>query len=270
MYGAEVTRSKLTVPALKGRKGGTRLACLTAYDYGFARVVDAAETDVILVGDSLGMVVQGRRSTLAVSVEDIAYHTRAVAPAATGALLMVDLPFLSYATVERALQAAELLMGRAGAEMLKLEGAGNVLDAIAALSSRDVPVCAHLGLTPQSVHRLGGYKVQGREERAASQLFDDARRVVDAGADALVLECVPSDLAERITAAVPIPTIGIGAGPRCDGQVLVLHDALGVTGGRRPRFVRNFMAGADSVQGAIAAFVQAVRDGSFPGPEHQY
>lgn len=271
MYGGETVRSKLTVPALRARKGGDKIASLTAYDHGFGRLVDNAGVDVILVGDSLGMVVQGRRSTLAVSVEDLAYHCRAVAPAAQTALLMVDLPFLSYATVDRALDAATIMVGQAGAEMLKLEGAGVVLESIKALTSRDVPVCGHLGLTPQSVHRMGGYKVQGREERAASQLLDDAMRVVDAGADALVLECVPADLAAKITAAIPIPTIGIGAGPSCDGQVLVLHDVLGVTEKKRPpRFVKNFMTGAVSIQAALAAYVQAVRDGSFPGPEHQY
>src|SRR5690606_34865782 len=213
-------RRPMTVPGLAdARAQGRRLAMLTAYDAGFARVFDAAGVDLILVGDSLGMVVQGRASTLPVTVDDIAYHTGCVARGLTHALLVADLPFQADATPERALDAATRCL-QAGAGMVKLEGAGPKLDVIRFLAEREIPVCAHLGLTPQSVLRLGGYRVQGREETAARQLLADAHAVTAAGADLLVLECVPSALAATITAEVAIPTIGIGAGPACDGQIL--------------------------------------------------
>src|SRR5690606_22940296 len=224
----------------------------------------------VLVGDSLGMVVQGHDSTLPVTVADIAYHTAAVARVLTRALLLADLPFQADATPERALDASTVLL-QAGAQMVKLEGAGPKLEVIRFLTEREIPVCSHLGLTPQSVLRLGGYKVQGREQQAAERLLADARAVAEAGAALLVLECVPTPLARRITEAVDIPTIGIGAGPHCDGQVLVLHDFLGLDSGhRRPRFVKDFLAGGGSVDGAVRAYAQAVRDGSFPGAEHAY
>ena len=262
----------ITVPGLaEARRAGRRLAMLTAYDAGFARVFDANGADLILVGDSLGMVVQGHDSTLPVTVDDIAYHTRAVARVLRRALLVADLPFQADATPERALESSTALL-QAGAGMVKLEGAGpHKLAAIRFLSAREIPVSAHLGLTPQSVLRFGGYKVQGREEAAAAQLRADALAVAEAGAALLVLECVPSALAKDITAASPIPTIGIGAGPHCDGQVLVAHDMLGLDSGhRRPKFVKDFLAEGGSVAGAVRAYVQAVRDGSFPGPEHLY
>ena len=262
----------LTVPDLaEARRAGRRLAMLTAYDAGFARVFDASGADLILVGDSLGMVVQGHASTLPVSVDDVAYHVRAVARGLARALLVADLPFQADATPERALEASTALL-QAGAGMVKLEGAGpHKLAAIRFLAAREIPVSAHLGLTPQSVLRFGGYKVQGREAAAAAQLRADALAVAEAGAALLVLECVPSALAEEITRASPIPTIGIGAGPHCDGQVLVLHDMLGLdTGHRRPKFVKDFLAEGGSVAGAARAYVEAVRAGSFPGPEHAY
>ena len=262
----------ITVPGLaEARRAGRRLAMLTAYDAGFARVFDANGADLILVGDSLGMVVQGHDSTLPVSTEDVAYHVRAVARGLRRALLVADLPFQADATPERALDASTRLL-QAGAGMVKLEGAGpHKLAAMHFLAAREIPVSAHLGLTPQSVLRFGGYKVQGREAAAAAQLRADALAVAEAGASLLVLECVPSALAAEITAASPIPTIGIGAGPDCDGQVLVLHDVLGLdTGHRRPKFVKDFLAEGGSVAGAVRAYVQAVRDGSFPGPEHAY
>ena len=262
----------ITVPGLaEARQAGRRLAMLTAYDAGFARVFDVNGVDLILVGDSLGMVVQGHDSTLPVSVEDVAYHVRAVARGLRRALLVADLPFQADATPERALDASTRLL-QAGAGMVKLEGAGpHKLAAIRFLAAREIPVSAHLGLTPQSVLRFGGYKVQGREAAAAAQLRADALAVAEAGASLLVLECVPSALAAEITAASPVPTIGIGAGPDCDGQVLVLHDVLGLdTGHRRPKFVKDFLADGGSVAGAVRAYVQAVRDGSFPGPEHGY
>ncbi len=267
-----VPRTAITVPKLRQMKAdGQRIVALTAYDASFARVLDANGVDVVLVGDSLGMVVQGHKSTLPVTVQDIVYHTACVARGLNSALLVADMPFQSYATPERALDAATALLAQGGASMVKLEGAGPLLEAIHFLSERDIPVCAHLGLTPQSVLKLGGYKVQGREQAAAEKLLADAEAVVEAGAELLVLECVPSALAAEITRRLPIATIGIGAGPDCDGQILVLHDMLGVSSGhRRPRFVKNFLEPAGSIAGAIKAYADAVRDGSFPGPEHGY
>jgi 3-methyl-2-oxobutanoate hydroxymethyltransferase len=264
-------RKPWTVPMLAdAKREGRRLAMLTCYDAGFARTLDAAGVDLVLVGDSLGMVVQGHDSTLPVTIDDIAYHTACVARGLSSALLVSDLPFQADATPERALDASTRCL-QAGAGMVKLEGAGHKLDVIRFLVEREIPVCAHLGLTPQSVLRLGGYKVQGRDDLAAARLRDDARAVAEAGACLLVLECVPTPVAAAITADLAIPTIGIGAGPRCDGQVLVLHDLLGLDGGhRRPKFVKDFLADGGSVAGAVAAYVAAVRDGSFPDAAHSY
>lgn len=271
MYTATPNDKPWTVPALIGAKHERRkLVMLTCYDAGFARAVDASGIDLVLVGDSLGMVVQGHDSTLPVTVDDIAYHTACVARGLSRALLIADLPFLADATPERALDASMRLL-QAGAEMVKLEGAGHKLDVIRFLVEREIPVCGHLGLTPQSVLRLGGYKVQGRDDVAAKKLRADANAVADAGASLLVLECVPTPVAAAITGDLVIPTIGIGAGPQCDGQVLVLHDLLGIASGhRRPKFVKDFLAEGGSVEGAMAAFAAAVRDGSFPDAEHSY
>lgn len=260
-----------TVPALaEAKHAGRKLVMLTAYDNSFARVMDANGVDLVLIGDSLGMVVQGHDSTLPVTVADIAYHTTAVARGLQRALLVADLPFQADATPERALEASVALL-QAGAEMVKLEGAGPKLDVIRFLAERDIPVCAHLGLTPQSVLKLGGYKVQGRDEAAAAKLRADARAVAEAGASLLVLECVPSTLAAEVTQSLAIPTIGIGAGPDCDGQVLVLHDLLGIdTGHRKPKFVKDFLAGQGSIAGAIRAYADAVRSGVFPDADHSY
>lgn len=260
-----------TVPALaEAKRRQQKLVMLTAYDAGFARAFDANGVDLILIGDSLGMVVQGHDSTLPVTVDDIVYHTAAVARVLQRALLVADLPFQSDATPERALDASTRLL-QAGAEMVKLEGAGHKLEVIRFLSERDIPVCSHLGLTPQSVLTFGGYKIQGREEAAAAKLLADAKAVAAAGATLLVLECVPSPLAARITAEIDIPTIGIGAGPDCDGQVLVLHDFLGLDSGhRRPRFVKDFLAEGGSIAGAVRAYADAVRAGTFPDAEHAY
>ncbi len=260
-----------TVPMLgEAKRADRKLVMLTAYDAGFARVLDANGTDLVLVGDSLGMVVQGRESTLPVTVDHIEYHTRCVAAGLKQALLIADLPFQADATPERALAASTRFL-QAGALMVKLEGAGHKLETIRFLAEREIPVCAHLGLTPQSVLRLGGYKVQGREDAAAAQLRADALAVAAAGASLLVLECVPSTLAAAITQASAIPTIGIGAGPACDGQVLVLHDLLGLDSGhRRPKFVQDFLAGGGSVAGAVRAFAEAVRSGAFPDADHSY
>jgi 3-methyl-2-oxobutanoate hydroxymethyltransferase len=260
-----------TVPALvQAKRDGRKLVMLTCYDHGFARTLDANGVDLILIGDSLGMVVQGHDSTLPVTVDDMVYHTTIVARGLQRALLVSDLSFQSDATPERALDAAIRLL-QAGAEMVKLEGAGHKLEVIRFLAERDIPVCSHLGLTPQSVLAFGGYRVQGREDAAAAKLLADAKAAVEAGASLLVLECVPSGLAEKITAAVGVPTIGIGAGPHCDGQVLVLHDLLGLDSGhRRPKFVKDFLAEGGSVAGAVRAYAQAVREGSFPAAEHSY
>lgn len=264
-------RRPMTVPGLaEARAAGRRLSMLTAYDAGFARVFDAAGVELILVGDSLGMVVQGRASTLPVTVDDIEYHTACVARGLTHALLVADLPFQADATPERALDASTRFL-QAGAQMVKLEGAGPKLEVIRFLVEREIPVCAHLGLTPQSVLRFGGFKVQGREEAAAERLRAEARAVADAGAALIVLEGVPAPLAAAITRDSAVPTIGIGAGADCDGQVLVMHDMLGLDSGhRRPKFVKDFLAEGGSVAGAARAFVAAVRAGSFPGAEHSY
>ena len=277
-----IDNKPVNVPSLRQSKRDRRkLVMLTAYDAVFAAALEDAGVDIVLVGDSLGMVVQGHSSTLPVSVDDMVYHTACVARglqsgisrarASQHALLVADMPFQSYATPERALDAASALLAIGNAAMVKLEGAGHVLESIHFLVECDIPVCAHLGLTPQSVLKLGGYKVQGRDAVAAQRLFDDALAVEAAGAELLVLECVPSALAKRITDAVAIPTIGIGAGPDCDGQVLVLHDLLGLDSGhRRPRFVKDFLAEGGSIAGAMRAFADAVRSGAFPGPEHSY
>jgi len=259
-----------TVPALaEAKRNGQKLVMLTAYDAGFARAFDANGVDLILIGDSLGMVVQGHVSTLPVTTDDMVYHTRAVARVLQRALLVADLPFGADATPERALDASLRLL-QAGAEMVKIEGAGFKLDIIRYLVEREIPVCSHLGLTPQSVLRLGGYRVQGGGD-AAQQLRDDAKAAVEAGATLIVLECVPTPVATQVTADVSVPTIGIGAGPGCDGQVLVLHDFLGLDSGhRRPKFVKDFLADGGSVAGAVRAYADAVRDGSFPDAEHAY
>jgi len=264
-------RKPWTVPMLAdAKREGCKLVMLTAYDASFARTLDEAGTDLILVGDSLGMVVQGHGSTLPVTVADTVYHVACVARGLSKALLIADLPFQSDATPERALEAATKLL-QAGAAMVKLEGAGHKLDVIRFLVEREIPVCAHLGLTPQSVLRLGGYKVQGRDDATAGKLRADARAVAEAGAALLVLECVPTGLAQAITSDLPIPTIGIGAGPHCDGQVLVLHDLLGVNSGhRRPKFVKDFLAEAGTIAGAAEAYAAAVREGRFPDAAHSY
>jgi 3-methyl-2-oxobutanoate hydroxymethyltransferase len=260
-----------TVPMLAAARAESRkLVMLTCYDASFARVLDDNGCDLILIGDSLGMVVQGHGSTLPVTADDIVYHTANVARGARRALKIADFPFGSDGSPREA-HASAVRFIQAGASMVKLEGAGHKLETIRYLVEREIPVCAHLGLTPQSVHRFGGFKVQGREDAAALKLRDDALAVADAGASLLVLEGVPAALAAAITAASPIPTIGIGAGAGCDGQVLVLHDLLGLdTGHRRPKFVKDFLGEGGSVAGAVRAFADAVQGGSFPTLEHSY
>lgn len=265
------TRKPVTVPALKVMKAeGRKIVMLTAYDASFAAQIEAAGIDVALVGDSLGMVVQGHASTLPVTVDDMVYHTAMVARGLSSTLLVADLPFMSDRDVPSALDASARLVAQGGATMVKIEGAGRICEIIAALAERDIPVCSHLGLTPQSINKLGSYKVQGKTEAAADKLLADAKAVEAAGAELLVLECVPSALAARITAELSIPTIGIGAGVHCDGQVLVVYDLLGLTPGKRPKFSKDFLAGRDSIQGALGAYAADVREGRFPSAEHSF
>lgn len=257
-----------TLQQLKQR--GEKFAVLTAYDASFAQLIDEAGVEVLLVGDSLGMVVQGRESTIPVSMDEMVYHSSLVARAAKRALVIADLPFMSYATTEQALCNAARLMKEGGAQMVKLEGGALRLEVVRRLAENGVPVCAHLGLLPQSVHKLGGYRIQGREAAVAEQMLADARALQQAGADLLVLECVPRALASEITGALTIPVIGIGAGADTDGQVLVLYDMLGITPGKRPSFSHDFLAEAGSVRNAIEVYASQVRAGTFPGTAHGF
>ncbi|MEQ4511832.1 3-methyl-2-oxobutanoate hydroxymethyltransferase [Dickeya zeae] len=246
-----------------------KFATLTAYDASFAHLFYEQGIRVMLVGDSLGMTVQGHDSTLPVTLDDMVYHTRCVRRGAPHCLLLSDLPFMGAATPEQACQHAAELM-RAGANMVKIEGGSWLAPTVRMLTERAVPVCGHLGLTPQSVNIFGGYKVQGRDEAAASQLLEDALALEQAGAQLLVLECVPVSLAQRVTEALSIPVIGIGAGNVTDGQILVMHDALGVTGGHTPKFARNFMAEATDIRAAIRLYVQEVEQGTFPDEKYSF
>lgn len=254
------------------REQGEKIASLTCYDASFALIEDAAGVDFVLVGDSLGMVIHGESTTTAVTVGDIVYHCRAVRQGLRRAFLVADLPFLSYATRERALDASQRLMQDGGAKMVKLEGGREQADIVEYLAVRGVPVCAHLGLQPQLIHKLGTFRVQGREDAAAEAMARDARLLEEAGADMLLLECIPAALGRRITEAAQVPVIDIGAGAAVDGQILVLHDILNispqVTLGRRPRFVHDFMAGAEDIQAAVRAYVEAVKQARYPAPEH--
>lgn len=247
---------------------GEKIACLTAYDASFAAAVDMAGTDLVLVGDSLGMVVQGHDTTVPVKVADMVYHTRCVARGLRRAFLVVDMPFGSYSLPEPAFANAVQLMQEGGAAMVKLEGGALQVRTVEFLAARDIPVCAHIGLTPQSIHKLGGFKVQGRDEAGAQRMLSDARALQEAGADIVLLECVPSVLGQAIASSLSVPVIGIGAGPDVDGQILVLYDILGVTLGRKPRFARDYLAGAGDLGQALRDFVASVKDGSYPAPEH--
>ncbi|MGT3178384.1 3-methyl-2-oxobutanoate hydroxymethyltransferase [Yersinia enterocolitica] len=247
-----------------------KFATLTAYDASFAQLFAEQGIEVLLVGDSLGMTLQGFDSTLPVTTADVAYHTRAVRRGAPHCLLLADMPFMSYATPEQTFANAAELM-RAGANMVKLEGGSWLCDTVRMLAERAVPVCGHLGLTPQSVNIFGGYKVQGREEVAANQLLKDAQALENAGAQLLILECVPVELAQRVTEALAIPVIGIGAGNVTDGQILVMHDALGITGGHTPKFSKNFLAqSAGDIRAAIKLYIQEVESGAYPAEEHTF
>lgn len=249
------------------KRAGDTFSSLTAYDASFARAASDAGIEVLLVGDSLGMVLQGHASTLPVTLEEICYHTRCVARGKGTSLLMVDLPFMGNASIERLLENAGALM-RAGAELIKVEGEAWMADGIRELTRRGVPVCAHLGLTPQTVYQLGGYKVQGRDTERASQILEDARTLVEAGASVILLECVPASLGRAVSEALDVPVIGIGAGPDTDGQILVMHDMLDVTPGRKPRFVKNFMAEAEDIHDAFRRYHEEVKARRFPAEEH--
>jgi len=252
----------------KMREAGEPIACLTAYDASFAVLVDQAGTDLVLVGDSLGMVIQGHDTTVPVTVEDVIYHTRVVARGLQRAFLVADMPFMSYSAEAQALDNAVRLMQEGGAMMVKLEGGAGQVRIVKHLARHDIPVCAHIGLKPQSVHKIGGFKVQGRDAGRARQMVEDAVALENAGADIILLECVPNELGKAVRNAVTVPVIGIGAGPDVDGQILVLYDVLGITRGRVPKFVENYMVGADSAFDAIQRFVQAVKSREYPTPEH--
>jgi 3-methyl-2-oxobutanoate hydroxymethyltransferase len=260
----------ITISKLLAMHGdGEKIAVLTAYDSTMSALLNRCGVEVILVGDSLGNVVQGHTSTTPVTIKEMAYHTECVARTNTQAFLIADLPFASYGDPMQALESSAELM-RAGADMVKLEGGTWQIDVIQYLVERSVPVCAHLGLLPQSVHLLGGYKVQGKSKDDATHMLEQAHACEAAGAQMLVLEAIPSALGEMITKSLRIPTIGIGAGPNCSGQVLVLPDMLGISPGKPPKFVKDFMADHSSIDAAIKAYVKEVKSGKFPGPEHSF
>ncbi len=265
----KTNNSKVTVTSLlKLKEAGEKFSMLTAYDASFAAVLDQAGIDIILVGDSLGMVIQGRNSTVPVKVEDILYHARCVSQTCQRSMVMADMPFMSFRDVPLALENASRFMQEGGAQAVKLEGGGHVLPVVEALAKYGIPVCAHLGLQPQYVNKLGGYRVQGRDESTAKRMLQEAKTMQDSGADMLLLECVPAPLAKQISQSLTIPTIGIGAGADCDAQVLVLYDLLGISFGKVPKFAKDFLAEAGSIQAAIEAYVQAVKAGTFPAAEH--
>ncbi|TPE49633.1 3-methyl-2-oxobutanoate hydroxymethyltransferase [Maribrevibacterium harenarium] len=273
MY-ADTSAKKLARPVTLSRlqemkSEQEKFTCLTAYDATFTHVMNAAGVETILVGDSLGMVIQGQDSTLPVSIDDMCYHVAAVKKGNSNAFILADMPFMSYSKPELALDNAAKLM-QAGAQMVKLEGGAWLCDTVQLLSERGIPVCAHLGLTPQAVHKLGGYKLQGKDQAAADLIMQESLALVAAGADILLYECIPTTLAKSLTEAVPVPTIGIGAGPHTDGQVLVMHDMLGANLGRRPRFVKNFLTDGRSIQEAFEAYVSEVKSQTFPAPEHGF
>jgi 3-methyl-2-oxobutanoate hydroxymethyltransferase len=262
-------RPPVTLATLhKMREDREPIACLTCYDASFAVLLDDAGVDVVLVGDSLGMVIQGHDTTVPVTVEDVIYHCRAVSRGLHRPFLVADLPFMSYPSPEQALHNSVRLMQEGGARMVKLESGAEQIRIVEFLAGHDIAVCAHLGLKPQSVHKTGGFRVQGRDGDAAQRMIRNALDLQTAGADMVLLECIPQDLGARITEALDVPVIGIGAGPHTNGQILVLYDALDITSGRKPKFVREFMTGSGSPLGALRAYVEAVKDRSYPAPEH--
>ena len=258
-----LTTSKIMQMKLDGQK----ITSLTAYDASFAALFDQVGVDILLVGDSLGNVIQGHSSTIPVTLQEMAYHTQCVARSVKRALIIGDMPFATYASPMEAVKNATVLM-QAGAHMVKIEGGAYLKETVTLLVQQGIPVCAHLGLTPQSVHTLGGFKVQGKTAAAAQQMLVDAQALEAAGAQLLVLEAIPSSLGQTLTQALKIPTIGIGAGPDCSGQVLVMHDALGAFPGRKPKFVKDFLALTGTIEKAVALYIEEVRSGAFPAPEH--
>ena len=250
------------------KEQGEPIACLTAYDASFAALVDTANIDLVLVGASLGIVIQGDDTTVPDTVSDIIYHSRNVARGLRRAFLVADMPFMSYSDPAQALQNAVQMMQEGGAQMVKLEGGEGQIDIVEHLARHDIPVCAHIGLKPQSVHKIGGFKVQGRNPGDVDRIVDGAKSLQDAGADIVLMECVPNEIGKAVTEALHVPVIGIGAGPDVDGQILVLYDVLDITQGRTPKFVRNFMVGNDSPLAAIQSYVSAVKDRSYPASEH--
>jgi 3-methyl-2-oxobutanoate hydroxymethyltransferase len=264
-------RPPVTLSTLANMKeSGEKIACLTCYDASFAALVDESDADVVLVGDSLGMVIQGHDTTVPVTMDHIVYHCRAVQRGLNRPFLMADLPFMSYPSKDLALSNSVRLMQEGGAKMVKLESGAGQAEVVEFLANHDIAVCAHLGLRPQSVHKTGGFRVQGREEAQAAAMIRDAKALQDAGADMVLLECIPPALGKAITEAVHVPVIGIGAGPFVDGQILVLYDVLDITTGRKPRFVRNFMQGVGDNLQALKNYVQAVKKGEYPAPEHNF
>ena len=266
------TRSSVTVAQLSAMKDrGERISCLTVYDYSFAHILEQAGVDILLVGDSLGMVIQGHETTLPVSMADVLYHTQCVSRGCNDALVVADMPFGSYqGSPQSAFENAVRLVGEGGAHMVKIEGGTAMAETVTFLVDRGIPVCGHIGLTPQSVNQLGGFRVQGREEPAAEALRRDARNLAEAGASLLIIEAIPAQLAKSITDSVSIPTVGIGAGPDTDGQVLVLYDVLGLFPRKSPKFSKDFLEGKGSVLEAVKVFVEDVRARRFPGPEHSF
>ncbi|MBI1990759.1 MAG: 3-methyl-2-oxobutanoate hydroxymethyltransferase [Betaproteobacteria bacterium] len=262
---------RTTLTALhKMAQEGDRITMLTCYDASFAALLDAAGVDTLLIGDSLGNVVQGHDTTLPVTLRDVLYHTECVVRGSKRAFIIADMPFGTFqVSPQRTFENAAVLMA-AGAQMVKIEGGEPMAETIAFLTARGVPVCGHLGLTPQSVHQFGGYRVQGRSESQAQRLIAEAKMLQDAGAGMLVLELIPAALAREVTTQLTMPTIGIGAGVDCSGQVLVLHDMLDIYPGKKAKFVKNFLRGAGSIQGAIEAYVKEVKAGTYPGPEHSF
>jgi 3-methyl-2-oxobutanoate hydroxymethyltransferase len=247
---------------------GEKIACITAYDASFATLVDDAGVDLVLVGDSLGMVIQGHDTTVPVTLNDVIYHCKAVAKGLYRPFLLADMPFMTYASKEQALDNAVRLMQEGGAKMVKLEGGAGQVEIVEFLANHDIAVCAHLGLKPQSVHKVGGFRVQGREQAQAEQMMRDAKALEEAGADIVLLECIPSQLGAQITQALQVPVIGIGAGPDTDGQILVLYDVLDITAGRKPKFSKNFMEGQATPLEAVKAYTQAVKSRAYPASEH--
>jgi len=269
MYTTKPLDKKVTIPYLNQLKQqGEKFACLTAYDYSFARVLENAGVEVVLVGDSLGMVIQGFDTTLPVNVDNIEYHAACVNRGLEHAMLMVDMPFGSLNSQQQALDNASRLLKNSGAQVVKLEGGITQIKTVETLSKYSIPVCAHLALQPQSVHKMGGYKVQGREHDSAVQMKDTALQLQEAGADLLLLECVPAELAAEISLLLQIPVIGIGAGAYCNGQILVLQDILGFTHGKTPSFSKNYMLENNDIQQAISAYVSDVKNKSFPDASH--